>query len=168
MKDKEFIKEKSNDMMSNSYKEFGIHNVFSKIELLGIYEKETKIKRFNYDDATPKVTDATWNMILKLFRKTTNKPENKGDVIKEYVGMVNNIAKVYDGERIMESKVRKKVYVLNTDILKESYKLDKFNDNLRADYCYDTLTHIKFKKPKEKEVMVENEKPEVYDLDWGL
>ena len=29
-------------MMSNSYKEFGIHNVFSKIELLGIYEKETK------------------------------------------------------------------------------------------------------------------------------
>ena len=26
---------------------------------LGIYEKETKIKRFNYDDATPKVTDAT-------------------------------------------------------------------------------------------------------------
>ena len=46
MKDKEFIKEKSNNMMSNSYKEFGIHNVFSKIELLGIYEKETKIKRF--------------------------------------------------------------------------------------------------------------------------
>jgi len=42
MKDTEFIKEKSNDMMSNSYKEFGIHNVFSKIELLGIYEKETK------------------------------------------------------------------------------------------------------------------------------
>ena len=155
-------------MMSNSYKEFGIHNVFSKIELLGIHEKETKIKRFNYDDATPTVKDSTWNMILKLFRKTTNKPENKGDVIKEYVGMVNNIAKVYDGERIMESKVRKKVYVLNTDILKESYKLDKFNDNLRADYCYDTLTHIKFKKPKEEEVMVENEKPEVYDLDWGL
>jgi hypothetical protein len=31
-------------MMSNSYKEFGIHNLFSKIELLGIYEKETKIK----------------------------------------------------------------------------------------------------------------------------
>jgi hypothetical protein len=107
-------------------------------------------------------------MILKLFRKTTKKPDNKGDVIKEYVGMVNNIAKVYDGERIMESKVRKKVYVLNTDILKESYKLDKFNDNLRADYCYETLTHIKFKKPKEEEVMVENEKPEVYDLDWGL
>ena len=39
-----------------------------KIELLGIYEKETKIKRFNYDDATPTVKDATWNMILKLFK----------------------------------------------------------------------------------------------------
>ena len=44
MKDMEHIKEKSYDMMSNSYKEFGIHNVFSKIELLGVYEKETKIK----------------------------------------------------------------------------------------------------------------------------
>jgi hypothetical protein len=28
MNDKEFVKEKSNDMMSNSYKEFGIHNIF--------------------------------------------------------------------------------------------------------------------------------------------
>jgi len=92
MKDMEHFKEKSKDMMSNSYKEYGIHYVFSKIELLGIYEKETKIKRFNYDDAKPKVTDATCNMILKLFRKSTKKPDNKSYVIKEYVGMVNNIA----------------------------------------------------------------------------
>jgi hypothetical protein len=28
MKDKEFIKEKSTDMMSNCYKEFGIHSIF--------------------------------------------------------------------------------------------------------------------------------------------
>jgi hypothetical protein len=82
MKDMEHIKEKSKDMMSNSYKEFGIHNVFSKIELLGIYEKETKIKRFNYDDATPTINDATWNMILKLFRKTTKKPEKKAMLLK--------------------------------------------------------------------------------------
>ena len=154
--------------MSNSYKEFGIHNVFSKIELLGIYEKETKIKRFNYDDATPTVKDSTWNMILKLFRKTTKKPENKGDDIKEYVGMVNNISKVYEGKRIQENNKYLKCYVLDTDIMKASYKLDKFNDTLRADYCYETLTHIKFKKPKEEEVMEENEKPEIYDLDWGL
>ena len=118
MKDNEFIKKKSHDMMSNSYKEFGIHNVFSKIELLGIYEKETKIKRFNYDDATPTVKDSTWNMMLKLFRKTTKKPENKGDVIKEYVGMVNNIAKVYEGKQFMENKERKMVYFLDTDIFK--------------------------------------------------
>jgi len=149
MKDNMFIKEKSQDMMSNSYKEFGIHNIFSKIELLGIYEKETHIKRFKYDDATPTVKDATWNMILKLFRKSTKKPENKNDVIKEYVGMVNNISKVYESKQIKENKERTRVYVLNTDTLKTSYKLDKFNDKLRADYCYDTLTHIKFKKPNQ-------------------
>jgi hypothetical protein len=165
MKDKEFIKEKSNDMMSNSYKEFGIHNIFSKIELLGIYEKETKIKRFNYDDATPTIKDSTWNMILKLFRKTTKKPENKADVIKEYVGLVNNISKLYDGKRIKENKERKTTYTLDVDTLKASYKLDKFNDKLRADYCYDTLTHIKFKKQKEEEIIEDDEKPEVYDLD---
>ena len=107
-------------------------------------------------------------MILKLFRKTTKKPENKGDVIKEYVGMVNNISKVYEGKRIQENNKYLKCYVLDTDIIKASYKLDKFNDTLRADYCYETLTHIKFKKPKEEEVMEENEKPEIYDLDWGL
>ena len=154
--------------MSNSYKEFGIHNVFSKIELLGVYEKETKIKRFNYDDATPTINDATWNMILKLFRKSTKKPDNKSDVIKEYVSMVNNIAKVYEGKRAKKDSKYLKNYILDIDTLKASYNLDKFNDNLRADYCYDTLTHIKFKKPNEEEIIHEDDKPDLYDLDWGL
>ena len=104
-------------------------------------------------------------MILKLFRKTTKKPENKADVIKEYVGLVNNISKLYDGKRIKENKERKTTYTLDVDTLKASYKLDKFNDKLRADYCYDTLTHIKFKKQKEEEIIEDDEKPEVYDLD---
>ena len=107
-----------------------------------------------------------------FFRKTTKKPENKGDAIKEYVGMVNNISKVYEGKRAKKDSKYMKYYVLDTDIIKASYKLDKFNYNLRADYCYDTLTHIKFKKPKEEEVDIcyasIDEKPEVYDLDWGL
>jgi len=154
-------------MMSNSYEEFGIHNVISKIELLGVFEKETKIKRFNYDDATPKVTDATWNMVLKLFRKTTKKPEIKSDVIKEYVGMVNNISKVHEGKRAKKDSKYLKNYIVDIDTLEASYKLDKFNDELRADYCYDTLTHIKLKEQKVEEI-VEDEKPEVYDLDWGL
>jgi hypothetical protein len=79
--------------------------------------------------------------------------------------MVNNIAKVYEGKQMMENKVRKMVYMLDTDTLKASYKLDKFNDKLRADYCYDTLTHIKFKKPKEEEIVEDDEPLEKYDLD---
>jgi hypothetical protein len=168
MKDKEFIKEQSKDMLKNSYKEFGIHNVFSKIELLGLYEKETKIERFKYENATPSVSDTTWKMIVKLFRKTSKKPETQPDVVKEYVSMVNNISKIYDGKRIMENKERKQVYVLNTDTLKASYKLDKINDKSRANYCSDTLTHIKFKTPKEKEVVGDGEPLEKSDLDYGL
>ena len=82
--------------------------------------------------------------------------------------MVNNICKVYEGKRVQKDKTYTKQYVLDTDTLKTSYKLDKFNDKLRADYCYNTLVHIKFKKPKEEEVIEDDEKPEVYDLDWGL
>ena len=33
MKDTDYIKEKSHDMLSNSYKEFDIHNIFTKFEL---------------------------------------------------------------------------------------------------------------------------------------
>ena len=104
-------------------------------------------------------------MILKLFRKTTKKPENKVDIIKEYVGMVNNIAKVYDGKQIKEKNERKTAYTLDVDTLKTSYKLDKFNDKLRAHYCYDTLTHIKFKKSKEEVIDEDNEPLEKYGLD---
>jgi len=57
------------------------------------------------------------------------------------------------------------VYMLDTDTLKTSYKLDKFNDNLRADYCYDTLTHIKFMKSKEEKIVEDDEPLEKYDLD---
>jgi len=63
------------------------------------------------------------------------------------------------------NKERKNIYTLDTDTLKTSYKLDKFNDKLRADYCYDTLTHIKFKKPKEEEIVEHDEPIENYDLD---
>jgi hypothetical protein len=55
--------------------------------------------------------------------------------------------------------------MLDTDTLKTSYKLDKFNDNLRADYCYDTLTHIKFMKSKEEKIVEDDEPLEKYDLD---
>ena len=74
-------------------------------------------------------------MILIFFRKTTKKPENKGDVITEYVGMVNNISKLDERKRAKKDSKYIKYYVLDTDIFKASGKLDKFSDKLRADYC---------------------------------
>ena len=79
--------------------------------------------------------------------------------------MVNNISKLYERKRIQENKERKPDYTLDVDTLKTSYKLDKFNDKLSADYSYETLMHIRFKKPKKEEIIEDNEKPEVYDLD---
>ena len=64
-----------------------------------------------------------------------------------------------------KTKKEKTDYTLDVDTLKTSYKLDKFNDKLSADYSYETLMHIRFKKPKKEEIIEDNEKPEVYDLD---
>ena len=44
MKDKEFIKEKSNDMTSNSYKEFGIHNFLVKLNYQEFMKRKQKLK----------------------------------------------------------------------------------------------------------------------------
>ena len=167
MKDKEFIQEHSQDMMKNSFKEFGIHNVFSKIELLAQYEKETKIERFKYNEASPNVKDTTWNMIKKLYRKTTKKPETQTDVVKEYVSMVNNISKIYDSKQKMENNERSRIYELNTDTLKASYKLDKINDKSRSNYCAETLKILEFKKTKESD-KVESVDIIKTDLDYGL
>ena len=169
MKDKEFIKEQSKDMLKNSYKEFGIHNVFSKIELLGLYEKETKIERFKYENATPSVSDTTWKMIVKLFRKTSKKPETQPDVVKEYVSMVNNISKIYDGKQTKKDSKYLKYYILDTETLKASYKLDKINDKSRANYCSDTLSSLEFKKIKEEKNKPEDFEPiQKSELDYGL
>jgi hypothetical protein len=83
--------------------------------------------------------------------------------------MVNNISNVYEGKQTKKDSKYLKYYILDTDVLKASYKLDKFNDKIRAYYCYDTLVQISLKKPKEEEVFrcyaSDDEKPEVYDLD---
>ena len=168
MKEDSYIQDKSKEMMTNSFKEFGIHNIFSKIELLSKYEKECKITRFQYDKATPTVKDSTWSMIKKLFRKTTKKPENKDEVIKEYVAMVNNIAKIYKSKRTQDNFKKSTVYDLSTKILSESYILDEKANVDREDYSEQVLDFLKFKKPIKKEYVCKEEKTNKSELDFGL
>ena len=101
---------------------------------------------------------------IKIIQEDNKETRNKADVIKKYVGLVNNISKLFEEKIIQGNKERITDYTLDVDTLK-TCKLDKFNDKLRADYCYETLTHIEFKKPNKEEIIEDNEKPEVYDLD---
>ena len=169
LKDDSYIREKSNELMINSYKEFGIHNIFSKVELLSKYEKECKITRFNYNNAEPMIKDTTWNMIKKLFRKSTSKPENKNDVIKEYVSIVNNIVKLYNSKRSQDKGVRTTEYSLSTDVINESYNLDEISNPKRDSYDELTLDYLKFKKPVQKEYKSKKDKKiKNSPLDEGL
>jgi hypothetical protein len=168
LKDDSYIQEKSKEMMLNSYKEFGIHNIFSKILLLSKYEKECKITRFQYDKAEPMTKDSTWNMIKQLFRKTTKKPESKEEVIKEYVAMVNNICKIYKSKQTQDDFKRTRVYNLSTEILNESYILDEKANFDRDDYSEHVLDFLEFKKPTKKDYVCIEEKISKSELDFGL
>jgi hypothetical protein len=152
LKDNNHICDKANDSIENSYAEFGISNIYSKIKLLSEFEKQTNIKRFNFDDVKcGSIDEKTWTMIKKLFRKTTKKPEDKNDIIKSYTSMINNIASLYKGK--MEGKHTKgnKIYILDTEKINESLELDFIKmtlDNPLKNYDRETIEHIDLELPK--------------------
>ena len=84
LKEKRFIESKASAAIENSYAEFGINNIYSKIKLLIEFEKQTNINRFDYskvlyesiedetlsiEDKTWSIEDKTWSMIQKVFGK---------------------------------------------------------------------------------------------------
>ena len=120
-----FIESKAGVAIENSYAEFGINNKYSKIKLLLEFEKQTNINRFNYSNAPcASIDDKTWTMIQKVFRKKNKKPSTTQDVIIEYVGIINNIVKLYEGERVGNKKANNRVYLLDTCKLQQSFELD--------------------------------------------
>ena len=58
------ICDKANDSIENSYAKFGISSIYSKIKLLSEFEKQTHIKRLNFDDVKcGSIEDNTWSII---------------------------------------------------------------------------------------------------------
>jgi hypothetical protein len=152
LKDNNHICDKANDSIENSYAEFGISNIYSKIKLLSEFEKQTNIKRFNFDDVKcGSIDEKTWTMIKKLFRKTTKKPEDKNDIIKSYTSMINNIASLYKGKMEGKHKKGNKIYILDTEKINESLELDFIKmtlDNPLKNYDRETIEHIDLELPK--------------------
>jgi len=124
LKENNYIFGKSKNLIEKSYAEFGINNIFSKIKLLADYERETNISRFDYSNVNNNIDVKTWDMIKKTFRKTTDKPTNDNNVIKEYVSMINNIAKIYDGKRQRLNDKVVRTHVLNKERIKQTFELD--------------------------------------------
>ena len=152
LKNNNHICDKANDSIENSYAEFGISNIYSKIKLLSEFEKQTNIKRFDFDDVKcGSIDDKTWTMIKKLFRKTTKKPDDENNIIKEYTSMINNIASLYKGKRVGDRKSNNRVYILDTEKINESLELDFIKmtlDNPLKHYDRETIEHIDLELPK--------------------
>ena len=125
LKENSFIESKASVALENSYAEFGINNIYSKIKILLEFEKQTNITRFNYSKASyASIDDKTWAMIKKVFRKQSKKPCTSQDVIIEYVAMINNIVKLYEGERVGGKKANKRIYLLDKCKIQQSFDLD--------------------------------------------
>lgn len=125
LKDAKHIKSKASVAIENSYVEFGLHNIYSKIKLLSEFEKQTNIKRFDYSEVKVGcIEDKTWAMIQKLFRKKNPKPECEAKTIMAYTALINNIVKLYEGKVEGDRKKNKRVYTLDTERLRVSFSLD--------------------------------------------
>jgi hypothetical protein len=153
LKEKSFIESKASSAVENSYVEFGLNNIYSKIKLLAEFEQQTNITRFDTSNvAVGAIDDKTWTMIKKLYSKTTKKPETIAAIEKEYSAMVNSIVKnLYDGKRVGERKLNKRVYDLNVDKIQTSFELDYVtmsHSNPLKNYDRTVMNHIGLQFPE--------------------
>jgi hypothetical protein len=130
-----------------------LNNIYSKIKLLAEFEQQTNITRFDTTNvAVGAIDDKTWAMIQTMFRKSTKKPESNENVIKEYVAMVNSVVKnLYDGRRVGERKLNKRVYDLNVDKIRTSFELDYVTMSLSnplKNYDRTVMDHIRLQFPE--------------------
>jgi hypothetical protein len=85
--------------------------------------KQTNIKRFDYSEVKVGcIEDKTWAMIQKLFRKKNPKPECEAKTTMAYTALINNIVKLYDGKVEGDRKKNKRVYTLDTERLRVSFR----------------------------------------------
>ena len=84
-------------------------------------------------------------MIQKMFRKKIIKPSTNKDVVTEYIAMINNIVKLYAGERVGDKKANNRVYLLDTCKLQQSFELDYITmsaNNPLKNYNKELIEHI--------------------------
>lgn len=153
LKEKTHIMSKADNALENSYAEFGIKNIYSKINLLSEFEEQTNIKRFDTTEAkSGTLKDDTWKMVQKLFRKTTKKPTTDKDIKKEYASLINNIVgKLCRGKRTGSNKDNNVVYEVDKTFITTSFNLDfeKITaDNPTKHYDTELLNRLGLQMPQ--------------------
>jgi hypothetical protein len=149
LKDSNYIKDRAHEVVKNSYFEFGIDNIFSKIKLLSEFEHQTNIKRFDFSEVKAGgLSCTTWEMIKKIFNKKSILPTDTKQITIEYVGLINNIVKkMYTGKRIGDNKANVRVYTFDTERFNDSYMLDQKTNVNGTSYDLDLVDRLGFAPP---------------------
>jgi hypothetical protein len=149
LKDSDYINDNAKEAVKNSYFEFGVDNIHSKIKLLAEFEHQTNIKRFDFSDVKAGgITIETWAMVQKLFKKKTACPTTAPQIILEYTGLINNIVKkLYSGKRVGDKKLNNRVYTFNSEKFHKSYVLDQKANANGASYDLELIERLEFAPP---------------------
>jgi hypothetical protein len=168
IRDSEFINDSAAEYVKNSFFEFGIQNIYSKIKLINKFETETGIDRFdNKLNKLGSVNKSTWTMIKKLFRKKAEMPKTDNAIRSEYAKLINHIQpNVYKTERKQKNNVSSSDYTVNKELIDVSLKLDKIRNPYEIGYERKTMECLGHKKVEdfiEDDEYKENDKSNTYD-----
>ena len=157
LKEKEYIEEKENQKIINSYISFNINNNYTKINALFLYEEQGNINRFDFtkdNNEVVEIDNTLWEGIKKMYRITTKKPYNYQGFYKSYTSMINNLSPKLITSKKQQIRTKMKrdtftTYTINEELLNKSIELDELQNPTRNHFnktLIDTL-NIPIKEP---------------------
>ena len=135
LKSDKYVDDKLDDCNFKGYDIKTMFNTYHKIKQVRDLERLHDIKPFdvNYkmEGEVNKMTDATYNLIKKVFKTTKAKPTTYGELKKLYISMIKHIT-VSDIIKAKQTTDRSKakrntiLYTLNEDVIKFHLGLNKY------------------------------------------
>jgi hypothetical protein len=131
----DYINKKIEENNKNCQKVKNLSNIYTKINLLRVFEKVYNIERLDLNftniSLENKITEDKIELIYNVYRFTKSDLSTVENVIKLYINMITNICGdlkvVLSGQKRIK-KVLKRVYTVNTELLIDLLTLTKLKN----------------------------------------
>lgn len=131
----EYIITKANEKTKDSFKIRTVGNIYTKVQLLKLFESHYKINRFDLYFNTkdiPEINDAFKTLYSNIFPKQTKKTFTTNKAIRQiYINLIKNICgdlPIITQKRIKVNGKNDYVYNLNKSLIEELITLCKINN----------------------------------------